>query len=147
MMTVMRRRKTGAIAIRRRGFALIEIAVAVLLLAIAMTMTVRLLGWTASERRAAERRHWAAQEVSNRMERLTALPWDRITPDCPVAKTLARDASTTLPGGELAVNVDEQPASNAKRIAVRLRWRNRAGEWDAPVRLTAWVHRNGRSAR
>lgn len=128
----------------RRGVGLVEIAIAVVLLAVAMSLTVRLLGWIALERRAAERRQWAAQEVANLMEELTALPWDRVAADRPMVDRLRRESAAKLPGGELTVDVTEEPSPRAKRIALRLRWRNRAGEWDAPVRLTSWVHRNGR---
>jgi prepilin-type N-terminal cleavage/methylation domain-containing protein len=130
----------------RRGFTLIEIAVSVVLLAAAMMLTVQVLGWVASGRRASERRQWAAQEAANVMERFTALPWERISPESARAVTLSPEARQGLPHEELAVSVDDQDGGRSKRVSVRIRWRNRAGEWDAPVRLTAWVYRHGRAA-
>ena len=43
----------------RRGSLLVEVAMATVLLMIGMTLTVKVLGWVALERRAAERRQRA----------------------------------------------------------------------------------------
>ncbi|HEX8202509.1 MAG TPA: prepilin-type N-terminal cleavage/methylation domain-containing protein, partial [Isosphaeraceae bacterium] len=56
----------------RRGFTLVEMAAAAAILMVAMTLTVQLVGWVATERRAAEQRTRAIQEAANLMERLTA---------------------------------------------------------------------------
>ena len=34
---------------------------------------------------------------------------------------------------------------SAKRVVIRLRWKGAGGQWQAPVRLTAWIE-PGRSA-
>jgi hypothetical protein len=128
--------------VRRRAFTTCEVALAVFLLAVAMTTTVHVLGWVAVERRGVERRQWALQEAENLMERLTALPWDRATGESARALVLSDEIRRKLPGPELAIDVDDSEAGRgAKRLAVRLRWRNRAGGWEAPVRLTAWITR------
>ena len=54
---------------------------ATVLLMIAMTLTVKVLGWVALERRAAERRQRAVMEVANVMERITAYPFEEVTPE------------------------------------------------------------------
>lgn len=131
---------------QRRGLTLIEITIAVFLLAVSMTATVRIIGWLASERRACERRQCATREAANVMEHLTALPWDSLTAESARNFALSEPSRSGLPSGELSVAVDEQAAAGSKRLSVRVRWRNRAGEWDAPVRLTAWIHRDGRKA-
>jgi hypothetical protein len=126
---------------------MVEVTLSVLLLAVAMTTTVQILGWTATQRRAVERRQWAIQEVANLMEHLTAEPWDRVTPDLAATLTLSEEIRGKLPEPELKVHVDESGAvPGQKRLAIELRWRNRAGTWEAPVRLTAWIARR-RSAR
>lgn len=126
----------------RRAFTVVEVALSVFLLAVAMTTTVQVLGWVANERRAAERRQWAIEEVANLMERLTAAPWDQVTVDSARSVTLPEGIRGKLPEPELTIVVDE-PEGNPgeKRLAIRLRWRNRAGAWEAPVRLTAWIAR------
>jgi len=117
---------------------------AMVLLMIAMTLTVKVLDWVANERRASDRRERAIAEVANLMERITTYPYDQVTPELAGRMTLSGAARQSLPDAELTVEVAgnrdaaaARPAS--KRIGIRLRWRNRSGEWDAPVRLTSWI--------
>ncbi len=139
-----------AIALRRRlyrgrrGSLLAEVTMSTVLLVIIMGMTVKVLGWVALERRAADRREQAVVEVANLMERLAAHPYDEVTPE--LARQYAAPARTagSLPDAELKVDIAEsQPGAgrSAKRIAIQLRWRDRSGEWAAPVRLTSWIER------
>ena len=131
-------------AARRRGFTMLEIAVSAVMLATVMSVTVRLLGSLAAGRRAAERRLCAVQEVANLMERVTARPWGEVTPEGIRSVTLSPRALQALPGAELAATVDDALGNRGeKRINLRLRWRDRAGTWTAPVRLTAWIYRHG----
>jgi Tfp pilus assembly protein PilV len=131
----------------RRAFTMVEVTLSVFLLVVAMTATVQILGAVATQRRAAERRQWAIQEVANLMEHLTAEPWDRVTADSALGLSLSEEIRRKLPEPELTVDVAETDRElGEKRLAIRLRWRNRSGTWEAPVRLTAWIAR-GRSAR
>jgi Tfp pilus assembly protein PilV len=129
---------------RRRAFTMVEVAITSLLLVIAMTVTLQVLGWVASERRAVDRRQYAIHEAANLMERLAARPWDQLTTGAVKDLALSELARQTLPGAELSVAAEEtgEPIG-AKRLSVRLRWRNRAGGWEAPVRLSAWTYRPG----
>jgi len=132
------------LAARRRGFTMVEILASVVMLATAMSLTVQLLGALAAERRAAERRLCAVQEVANLMERVSARPWEEVTPESLRAVKLSPVALRALPGAELAATVDDASADEGeKRIDLRLKWRDRAGGWTAPVRLSAWVYRQG----
>jgi hypothetical protein len=117
---------------------------ATVMLVIAMSLTVKVLGWVALERRAAERRRRAVLEVANVMERITAYPFEEVTPDLTRRITLSTTAGQSLPESDLVVEVtnsDPGAGRSAKRIAIRLRWKGRSGEWDAPVRLTSWIER------
>jgi hypothetical protein len=126
----------------RRAFTACEVALAILLLAVAMTATVQILGWVATERRAVERRQWALLEVANLMEHLSVQPWEDLTPESVRRSSLSEELRRKLPGPELSLDVDAGGAGpDQKRLALRLRWRNRAGGWEAPVRLTAWITR------
>ena len=124
---------------------MVEIAVASLLLAISMTVTVQVLGWVAAERRAADRRQCAIGEAANIFERLAARPWEKLTPEAVKQVPLSENARRTLPDAELTVGVsDAGQEGDARKIALRIRWKNRSGGWDAPVRLVAWTYRGRR---
>jgi hypothetical protein len=143
MMVLVGSRGAGR-ASRRRGSMLAEAAMSGVILAIAMALTVKVLGWVALERRAVERRQWAAQEVCNVMERITARPYDAVTPGAAGAIALSEHARRMLPGAELEVEVaEDDPAGGkgSKKVSVRLRWKDRSGGWDAPARLVSWLHR------
>jgi hypothetical protein len=127
---------------RRRAFTTCEVALAILLLAVAMTTTVEVLGWIAAERRTVERRQWAIQEVGNLMERLTSEPWEKVNADSARVMVLSEEVRRKLPEPELTIDVDEHDAGRGeKRLALSLRWRNRSGGWESPVRLSAWITR------
>jgi hypothetical protein len=133
----------------RRGSMLPELAIAGAMLAVAMTLAVQVLGYAGQQRRSADRRQRAILEVTNIMERITALPFDEVTPERARRLSITPEAAGSLPGAELSVDVlDQQPAPGrpARRIAVRLRWKGRSGEWEAPVRLTTWIERRRASS-
>lgn len=136
----MRQRRPEARA-RRRAFTLVEITISSLVLSIAMVLTLHVLAWVAAERRAVERRECAVQEVANLMERLTARPWDELTAQRLAQVTLSQAARSALPGAELTASVDDlsKPVVS-RRLTFRLRWRNRAGGFERPVRLSAWTY-------
>jgi hypothetical protein len=122
---------------RRRGYAMLEIIGGVIVLGMALAVTVRLIGWVAAERRAAERRSWATVEAANVMERLAGRPWDDLTAGSVATEALGPAARDLLPGGRLGVLVTE--ADGLKRITIEVRWHGRSGADETPVRLTAWV--------
>lgn len=127
----------------RRGSLLAEVAMSSVMLMIAMSLTVKVLGWVGVERRAWDRRQWAAQEVSNLMEEATSRPFGDVRTASLKGLAISPHARALLPGAELATEVAENdPAGGpgSKRVAIRLRWHNRSGEWDAPVRLTSWIY-------
>jgi hypothetical protein len=129
---------------RRRGSLLVEVAMATVLLMIVMTLTLKVMGFVALERRATDRRQRATLEVANLMERITAYDFDEVTPELAKGMKLSPTLAQSLPDSELAVDVapgQPGPGRSAKRIAIKLRWRGRDGEWVAPVRLTSWIER------
>jgi hypothetical protein len=128
----------------RRGSLLPEVAMAAVMLTIAMSLTVQMLGHAGQRRRSADQRQRAIVEVANAMERITGEPFDEVTPERARRLSISLESAGSLPGAELTVAVKEEPSAPgraAKRIAVRLRWKGRSGEWEAPVRLTTWIER------
>ena len=133
---------------RRRGFGLIEMAISGMMIAAAMAVTIQVVGWVAAERRAVARRERAVVEVANLMERVAGRPFDEITPESLAALRLPDAARAALPGAEIKANLDARNEPIArKRITLELRWADRAGRAEAPVRLVAWSHREGGAAR
>lgn len=131
----------------RRGYTLIELTIASLLLGTAMGLIAPALIWIARERRAADRRQEALQEVQNVLERLTARPWEAVTADLAGETQIDERVRDQLPEAKLSVEVTTVPDdTEAKRIAVELKWENGPERPAAPVRLTAWIYRQGRAA-
>jgi prepilin-type N-terminal cleavage/methylation domain-containing protein len=128
--------------IKRRGLSLIEVSAAIVLLGALATIVMQSLEWTLVERREAERREIALVEAGNAMERLAAANWESLAPRASAEEPLSAIAKEMLPGGRLTTEVKaagDDPA--ARRIVVEVRWLNRAGETDQPVRLTTWVYK------
>ena len=127
----------------RRGSLLVELALSAAMLIIAMGLTVKVLGWVGAQRRNWDRRQVAVQEVANVMERLTARPFESVTPESTRDIPLSARARQSLPRVELKVDVQENDkvgGPGSKRLAIALRWQGRSGEWDAPVHLTSWIY-------
>jgi hypothetical protein len=126
---------------------LTELAMSMVMLVIAMTLTVKLLGFVAHERRAAERRERALVETANVMERITAHEFDEVTPEFAGRVVVSPEARGVLHDPRLEIEVTPtEPAAGraAKRVVVFLRWKSHNGEWETPVRLTAWIERRSR---
>jgi type II secretory pathway pseudopilin PulG len=122
-----------------------ELLVSAALLGIVVLVTVPTMSWIMQEQRAAGRRQAALTEAENILDRLTAQKWEQITPALLAEAQLSETVRGQLPDAELSLDVqmpDDQPG--AKRIALSLQWSNGAKPPSRPVRLTAWVYRNGR---
>ena len=142
--TLLTESRARSIRSRRRGSLLPELAMSAVMLAIVMTLTVKVLGYAGQQRRSSDLRQRALLEVANVMEQITCDPFERITSERARRVSISPTAAGMLRGAELAVEVKEEqpgPGRSAKRIAIRLRWMGRSGEWEAPVRLTTWVER------
>jgi hypothetical protein len=130
----------------RRGSMLFEMAIAAAMLSVAMVMTVKVLGYAGQQRRSAEQRQRAMLEVANLMERITGDPFDQVTAERARRLSISPAAASSLTSAELTVDVADEPRGpapgrSARRVAIRLRWKGRSGEWEAPVRLTTWIER------
>ena len=126
---------------RRRGFGLIEMAISSLMLAAAMAATLQVIGWVAFEARAVARRERAVREAVNLLERVAARPWDDLTTDALARLKISEATAAALPGSNLAIRVATVEAEPARKvITVEIRWNDRTGRPEAPVRLVAWSH-------
>jgi prepilin-type N-terminal cleavage/methylation domain-containing protein len=126
----------------RRGFTMLELSICVGLLTVGLVLTLQLLSWIAAERRSAAYRQWALREADNLMERVTSMPWDSVTRERVESLEPAKRTERELPGGRLTCDIAESSAEpKSKRVTIEVRWKNRAGDDDAPVRITAWISR------
>ena len=128
---------------RRKGFTLLELTVTAFLLGAVMTLMVQFLAVIAAQRRGAERRTTAILEVGNLMEAFTARGFESVTTESARSLSLSEQARDALPDAELSIDVSEEGKRPvAKRVALALRWKDRAGRFVAPTRLTAWLYRS-----
>jgi hypothetical protein len=133
---------------RRSGFGLVEMAITGVLIAAGMAATVHVVGWIALERRAVERRERAVLEASNLLERIGSRAWDELTTESLGNIQMSESSAAFLPGSTLDLKVttfDDAPIR--KKIVVEIRWRERSGRSEAPVRLVAWTYRRGEVGR
>ena len=140
--------RTKSRGLRRAGFGLIELALTGVLIAAAMAATVQVVGWVALERRAVERRQRALAEASNLLERIGSRPWDELTPEALGKVRMSESSAEFLPGSTLDLKVtshDDAPAR--KKIVLEIRWRERSGRTESPVRLVSWTYRRGEAPR
>ena len=133
--------KTKRSAHVRRGTTVIEITTALVVLAATMSIIVPVVGTLVICRQNAEKRHWAVQETSNIMERITSQVWEQVTPESVQNLQLSEQAREMLPQGKLNVRVEvELDDSAAKRVTAVVSWRTMEDALQ-PVRLTAWIYR------
>ncbi len=126
---------------KRRGMTLIELAVAAALLGTLLTVSLKMLAASADLRRVTDQRQAASLAMGNLLERLSARPWNELTPELATKEKLPPEAARQLPDAELKIEITAQTSEAelpAKRIAVSLRWRGPGGQMVAPVKLVTW---------
>jgi type II secretory pathway pseudopilin PulG len=122
-----------------RAFALFEVIVALSVLSALVGLVVDLLVSTRAQERAADRRVLATLEAANAAEQVTALGWDRTTPDRLEEIRLSQPAQQALPSGELAIAAVPE-SDKSRRIEIQVRWHGPGGRDEPPVRLNLWVY-------
>jgi hypothetical protein len=140
--------RSAAKLLRRSGFGLVEMAMTGVLIVAAMTITAQVIGWVALDRRASERCERAVFEASNLMERISARPWDDLKTENLAA--IKPDPSTASFLHDPSINLKVEPFDDApprKKLTVEIRWLDRSGHPEAPVRLVAWVYLKGGPGR
>jgi hypothetical protein len=124
-----------------RAFTLLETTVALGMLAFGLILTVQLLGLAARQRQAAGQLLVAQLEAANTLERIAAMPYDRVTAESLKSLTISDDAKATLADGELKANVETSADSGPrhKRITVEVAWPTGEGP-PRTVELTSWKY-------
>jgi hypothetical protein len=122
----------------RRGVVLVEVMVGCALAALLLALCVQLLSLTAIERRDVEQRTIALEQAANLIERVSAMPYDRITPEYLAELELPPEVEAILPGPAAKWFVTEETGDvPAKRVRVEISWRGRP---QRPAKLTYWVY-------
>jgi hypothetical protein len=122
-----------------RGAFLLEAAVAGALVAVLLTITLRLLGIAAIERRAAEKRAIAIEEVAGAVERARALDWEETTQDRLAKISVSPALPNLLPGAKLSWSLETSAdGPPAKIVRAELTW-NGPTAGTTPARLSYWV--------
>ena len=128
---------------RPAGFTLVELIIALMLLGAATAVMLPLMVSVSAQRRAAEQRQYVLFLAENLLDDLIARPWKDVTQES-LSAVVAGDRSPDeiqgliLPDLEREVTVTDRPDDAAKQVTLQLRWRNRAGAFTAPIRLSAW---------
>lgn len=125
----------------RRGFTVVELLSALVLIGVVFTVSISLLLAVAHERRFAQQRQFAMQHAANLLERSTARGWAGLADGPQPIEPAHADLTDLLP--ELDRRIDVTSTSedfDARRVTVSIRWKNRTGQFVAPIRLTAWVY-------
>ena len=95
----------------------------------------------ARERRGTEQRQFALQHAANLLEDAVVRDVSELKPGELAIPDADADLVGLLPGLERTLVVlqnDGEPVT--RQITASIRWRNRAGELVAPLKLSAWVH-------
>jgi hypothetical protein len=125
----------------RRAFTLLETTVALAMLAFGLILTVQILGLAARQRQAAGQLLVAQLEAANALERIAAMPYDRVTVESLSDLSLSGDAKATLADGQLKAKVETATDSGPrhKRITVEVAWTTGEGP-PRTVELTSWKY-------
>jgi type II secretory pathway pseudopilin PulG len=124
----------------RGGFTIVEMLMATLLVGTAVAIALPVLSQVTLHSRTATQREQALQAAANALERLTARPFDELTPSAAAETRLPAEIACQRPGADLQVEITPADDGRAKRIQVRLSWTVRNGRRIAPIRLTAWKY-------
>ena len=126
--------------VRSRGFTLLEVTITMTLLGAALAMFVPLLSRVNAVRRASAARRAALQEAHNILERFSARDWGDVNQKTADTERLSREAGQSLHEPQLKLTVTDVAGSPpGKRVAVEIRWKNREGDYVAPVRLATFL--------
>ncbi|HZL88034.1 MAG TPA: hypothetical protein VFB96_06620 [Pirellulaceae bacterium] len=125
---------------RRSGSLLTECVLALGVIMVAVVLLAQLMMTAAIQRRLAEQKRLALEEVANRLERAALLPWSRLTADEIESAPLGAPVQRALQEPKLTATVTDEQAGPvaARRIDVQLAWHNAAGMAVEPVTLSAW---------
>ena len=116
-------------------------AIASLGLAASILLTQFLVA-SAHQRKLADQRRLALEELSNRLEQVLAAKWDDVNVAAIERQELSGLVKEGLPAAKLTANVtDESGTAEGKRIRLEISWEQH-GQRVTPLELTGWKYRS-----
>lgn len=122
---------------RRSGTTVLEIVVGTIILGVFISGIVPVFRWMHVSKSTNERHFVAMQELSTRMERLSAMPVTEIDEQYLQSLRLSESTQSLLQDAELTATMTREDQTML-RVSLALSWTNNAGRPVAPKRLTAW---------
>jgi Tfp pilus assembly protein PilE len=128
----------------RSGMTLLEVGIALVVVTSAVVAVVELVSAAAQQRRASRERQVGLLEIANQAERIALLSWDEAAPDKLTTWSPSAILTDAIPTADCRIRVvDEDQTLPARRIELRLAWKNATGHEVEPALLTIWKFRAG----
>jgi type II secretory pathway pseudopilin PulG len=141
MRTSNRRHGGGARGRSRIGFTIIEVTLALTTLLFAAILLAQSLLASSQQRKLADQRRLALEELSNRLERVMAAKWEEVNAAAIENQDFSPRSQEKLPAAKLTASVTVDPdAAGGKRVRLEISWEQQ-GQRVKPLGLTGWKHR------
>lgn len=125
----------------RRGFTVIEVSLAMVTLLAAAVLLSQFLVASTQQRKLADQRRLALEEISNRLERVLAAKWEDVNAAAIEKQEFTPDVQNLLPAAKLTASVADEPGpAGGKRVRLEISWEQN-GQRVTPLGLTAWKYR------
>lgn len=125
----------------RRGFTVIEVSLALVTLLAAAVLLSQFLVASTQQRKLADQRRLALEEISNRLERVLAARWDDVHAAAIEQQEFTPAVQEILPAAKLTASIHDEPGpAGGKRVRLEISWEKK-GQRVTPLGLTAWKYR------
>ena len=127
----------------RNGFTVMEVCLALVTLLFAAALLSQFLVASSQQRKLADQRRLAMEEISNRLERVLASKWDDVNARAIEKQEFTPEVQEILPAAKLTASVHDEPGpTGGKRVRLEISWEQK-GQRVTPLGLTAWKYRAG----
>lgn len=123
----------------RRGFTVIEVSLALAVLLAASILLTQFLVASSQQRKLADQRRLALEELSNRLERVMAAKWEDVNVPAIEGQEFSQTVQENLPAAILTVDITDEPGgpTSGKRVRLEISWEQH-GQRVSPIGLTGW---------
>lgn len=126
---------------RKNGFTVLEVSLALSILLAASVLLTQFLIASSQQRKLADQRRLALEEISNRLERVLAAKSDEVNADAIERQEFTPEVQEILPAAKLTASVADEPGpAGGKRVRLEISWEQN-GQRVTPLGLTAWKYR------